>query len=155
MHRSTNCSKMCVCCCNTAVKVADWCEVCLLEANIKPRCDSGVCHSTRTKLWTLHHLLSKPSTAASPSVSGSTGSITRGWMVTAQEQDKAKDSFTCSNVDAFLCQFPPRCCRNQSNLSKKVLSGWTTASRQLAASGKTNPVLGGSQVGIPAGSQVR
>lgn len=59
------------------------------------------------KLWTLHHLLSKPSTAASPSPSiteSITESITRGRMVSAQEQDDAKDPFICSNGDAFLCQ---------------------------------------------------
>lgn len=61
---------------------------------------SGGCHSSRTKLWTLHHLLSKPSTAASTDQHHS-------W-VGAQEQGKAKDSFHLLRCRWCLGQMPPQ-----------------------------------------------
>lgn len=138
---STNYSKMCVCYFEYChYKVAYWCEVCLLEANTKLRCGSRVCRSTRTKLWTLHHLLSKPSTAASPSLSSSRG-ITRSWMAATQQREKAKDSLICSNLDVFYASSPQA--RIKLICPESPLQLNYSIQTQLGASDKTKPFLGG------------
>lgn len=78
------------------------------------------------------------------------------WNTAPSSVQTLNCSFPSSQLlyrDSSYARSPQRCYRNRINLSQTALC-MNSASRVLRASDKTQPVLGGSQVGIPAGAQV-